>query len=260
MAASFLSIFRTSVFRKQMVAVTGLLMVLFILAHLAGNMLIYLGPEALNDYSEKLHAIPELLWIARIGLVTALVLHVFFTVQLVFENASARGSTRYAVSESKREDLAFGRRTMAITGSLVFVYIFIHLADFTIADKSAENAATFVNGEPQALYGLVWNSFQDAWRVGLYVVAVCCVGLHLSHGIQSLFQTVGFFHDKYTPAIRRASVALGVIVAVGFSSIPVYVFMTGAPETAEAAIAAPSETDTVSHELHEHGDHQQEAH
>ncbi len=233
-----------------MVAITGLAMVLFIIGHLAGNMLIYLGPEALNDYSAKLHALPELLWAARIGLITALILHVFFTVQLVFENAAARGKSRYAVSESKRDDMAWGRRTMAITGAFVFIYIFIHLADFTIADKSAENAATIVDGEPQKLYGLVWNSFQSVPRVILYVVAVCFVGLHLSHGIQSLFHTIGFFHDRYTPAIRRASVALGVIVAVGFSSIPIYVLMAGSPETAEAAITQ---------DMHEDVDHQEEA-
>jgi len=221
---------RSSVLRKQIVAVTGLAMVGFIILHLAGNLLIFLGPEAFNGYSKLLHAVPELLWVARIILITALILHVYFTAKLFRENHEAR-EERYAVENSKRDDVAFARKYMIYTGLLVFFFLFLHLWDFTITSKvGPQTIIPDVAGNKQlGLYGLVWNDFHNWLRSLIYVAAVCSVGLHLSHGIQSMFQTIGINHERYTPIIVKASIVIGIIVAVGFSMIPLYVILRGTP-------------------------------
>lgn len=217
---------RSSVLRKQIVAVTGLAMVGFIIVHLAGNLIIFLGPEAFNGYSHLLHAVPELLWVARAVLITCLILHIYFTAKLVRENRSAR-AVPYAVENSKREDIAFARKYMIFTGLLVFFFIFLHLWDFTFSSKVGPQTIiqNYAHNEQLGLYGLVWNDFSNPIRVLIYVAAVCSVGLHLSHGIQSMFQTIGINHERYTPLIRKASNVIGVIVAAAFSMIPLYVIV-----------------------------------
>ena len=217
-----------SVVKKQFVAVTGLMMVGFILAHLAGNTLIFLGPEAFNGYAAMLASIPEILWVMRIGLIAALVLHVYFTILVTLENRASR-QDRYAVAKPP-EHADYAKRTMIYTGALVFFYLWLHLANFTFGDR--EGPTAIVGGENLGLYGIVWNTFSRVPYAFIYVVAVSCVGFHLSHGIQSMFQTVGFFHDRYTPLIRKISMVAGALVAVGFASIPLYILirsLTGGP-------------------------------
>ena len=220
-------VLRSSIFRKQIVAITGLMMVGFIIAHLAGNLLIFVGAEALNGYTEVLHTLPELLWVARLGLIAALVAHVFFTIQLLRENRKSGGAGRYAVEGSRRGDISIARRFMILTGLIVFFFIGFHLWDFTISSKTGP--ATEIDGTEYGLYGLVWNSFKTSpIRVIFYVVAVSCVGMHLTHGIQSLFQSLGVNHERWTPMIQKASIALGAIIAIGFATIPIYVLI-GSP-------------------------------
>jgi succinate dehydrogenase / fumarate reductase cytochrome b subunit len=212
----------SSVFKKQLVAITGLALVGFIIVHLAGNFIIFLGPAAFNHYSETLHAVPELLWIARATLIVALVAHIYFTVLVTIENRASGGGNRYAVSAT-HGSTDFAKKFMILTGALLFFFLFLHLYDFTIGEKTGPR--TVLNGQELAVYGLVWNSFHNPLRVIVYLAAVWCVGMHLSHGIQSLFQSIGFYHDRYTPMIRNASLAIGAVVACGFSLIPIYVIV-----------------------------------
>lgn len=229
MASYIASLCRSSVFRKQLVAVTGIAMVGFLLGHLVGNLLILVGPEAFNGYAAMLASIPELLWVARVGLIVSLILHVYFTVMLTIENRAARGS-RYAVQKSKG-DAFVARKFMVLTGGLVFFFLFLHLRDFTLGDKVGDPSVIpgVNNNESLGLFGLVWNSFLQAPRSILYILAVSCVGLHFSHGVQSLFQTLGLNHDRYTPTIEKLSLGLGAAIAVGFSIIPLYVLITRVP-------------------------------
>ncbi|GMU93214.1 MAG: succinate dehydrogenase Cd [Candidatus Hydrogenedentota bacterium] len=226
MSASFRTLVNSSVLKKQIVAITGLVLVLFILAHLSGNLLILLGPEIFNGYTETLHAVPELLWVARAGLIAAFIVHVYFTILVTMENREARahsgGPQRYAV-EATHGRTNFVKKYMIYTGLFAFAFLMLHLADFTFPAKTGPK--TELNGEAMLLFGLVWNSFLQIPRSVIYIVAVWCVGLHLSHGIQSLFQSIGFFHDRYTPVIYKASWVVGIAVAAGFSLIPVYVIL-----------------------------------
>lgn len=213
---------RSSVFRKQLVAITGLLLVGFIMVHMAGNFILFLGPAAFNHYSEMLHAVPELLWIARAVLVVSVIVHIALTIHLTLENRASGGGGRYAVAATHGET-NFAKKFMILTGALLFFFLFLHLSDFTIAGKTGP--AVELKGQEYELYGLVWNSFLNPLRVIVYLAAVWCVGMHLSHGIQSLFQSIGFYHDRYTPIIRSASLVLGAVVACGFSLIPIYVIV-----------------------------------
>jgi succinate dehydrogenase / fumarate reductase cytochrome b subunit len=229
MSPSPAGFFESSIIRKQIVAVTGIAMVMFILGHLAGNLLILLGPKAFNDYAAMLASIPEVLWVARIGLAISLVLHVYFTIALTIENRAARGGA-YAVSSSKG-DTGFARKFMIYTGLLLLFVFFFHLRDFTFGDKEGASSvvAGLNGGESLGLFGLVWNSFLFVPRSVIYILFVSSVGLHLSHGVQSLFQTLGINHERWTPLVKKVSVALGLIVAVGFSSIPLFVLIMQTP-------------------------------
>lgn len=222
-------ILRSSILRKQLIAVTGLALVGFVIAHLAGNATFFFGPTAFNDYAHKMQSLGPLLWIMRGGLITVATVHVVFTLALVYENRRAR-PRRYKRSKAKG-DRSWATRTMVYSGLLIVAFLALHLTDFTFAAKDGPRSVIDgVNDDANLeLFGLVWTSFKQWWRAGFYVLAMAAVGAHLSHAIQSVFQTFGLNHERYTPWIRRFSVALGVLVAFGFSAIPIYVFLADRP-------------------------------
>ncbi|MCA9450783.1 MAG: succinate dehydrogenase cytochrome b subunit, partial [Candidatus Omnitrophica bacterium] len=186
MSGSSWTLLQSSIIRKQIVAVTGLMLVGFLIAHLTGNFLLFAGPEAFNGYSKKLHDLGAILWVLRIGLLAAFLAHIYLAIQLTAENHSAR-KHRYAVSNQKG-DGGFAKRSMIYTGLLVFLFVALHLYDFTFRSKTGDpTVISGVNeGESLGLFGLVWNSFLEPWHAGLYILAMIVLGLHLSHGIQSL--------------------------------------------------------------------------
>jgi succinate dehydrogenase / fumarate reductase cytochrome b subunit len=212
---------QSSIGKKQMIAITGLMMVLFLIAHLSGNLLMFKGPAAINQYSQMLHDLGGILWIARIGLLGAVVLHFSLTIALVCQNRKARG-TAYSMPVNKKTR-SLTAKLMPVSGIILLVYIVVHLLDFTFTSPSEFNA--IVNGEFLGLYGLVYNEFMNPFESLFYIVAMVSIGFHLTHGVQSVMQTYGFNHPVYTPLFKKVSVALGVIIAVGFSSIPVYVLI-----------------------------------
>jgi len=209
----------SSIGKKQIVAVSGLALILFLIFHLSGNLLIYKGPEAFNAYAHFLESLGTLKYVARIGLIVLFVVHMFFTFLVVKENIKARGK-RYDVSKpvGKR---SFATRIMPMTGVFILVYLGVHLLDYTLADH--HTVASVVGGEDLGLYGLVLNSFQVPWRVAFYMLAMAALGMHLVHAVQSVCQTFGFNHPVYSKFIKRASLVFGVVVAVGFASIPLFI-------------------------------------
>lgn len=220
---------RSSIFRKQLIAITGLMIVGFVLVHLAGNLMLYAGPEKYNHYSEMLLSMGELLWVIRIGLIAAAAIHVVLTLQLALENYRAR-KDRYAVYQPVG-DRSFATKTMKYSGGLILLFLFLHLSDFTFADKTGANSIVkgLNGGESLHLYGLVWNGFKNPLRSLIYILVMVAVGLHVAHGFESLFQTLGFNHDRYTPVLRRISLVIGVVVAAGFITIPLYVLFFPKP-------------------------------
>ena len=209
----------TTVGREMLVGVTGLALVGFIAAHLAGNFLIFAGPEAINAYSRALHGLGELLWVARIGLITAFVVHIASAISLARNNRAARAQAYESVVHSGPKTAA--TRLMLLSGLVILFFLLFHLYDFTL--RASAPPRSLVNGEDLGLYGVLWNSFANPARAGFYIAAMICLGMHLSHALSSVLVTLGILRDKSTPRVDRFARVIGVFTAAGFSSIPVYV-------------------------------------
>ena len=225
MAPKFTALLKRSLIKKQIVAVSGIVLVTFIFGHLAGNFLVFAGPDALNKYAEKIQGLGIGLWVVRSGLIAAFLTHIGFTIWVTLENRAARGD-RYLVRNNLGET-TWAKRTMIYSGALVFFYVFIHLNDFTFPEKVGPSTviAGVNGGESLGLFGLVWNSFLNPLRAGFYILAVGLLGMHLSHGIQSVFQSLGAPQGEQMDKITKVSRVIGLLVALGYSSIPVYVLV-----------------------------------
>jgi len=212
----------SSITKKQIVAATGLALIGYVIAHLAGNLLIYRGPAALNGYAEFLVSLRPGLFFIELILLGIFLVHMYFTYLVVLENILARG-TGYKVYKSVGER-SWATRLMPYTGTVILAFVVWHIFDFTLTDH--HGVRSVVDGQSLGLYGVVYNSFRDPVHSTLYIVAMICLGLHLSHAIQSCFQTFGFNHPKYTPYIEKASNFLGFIITAGYISIPGYVLVS----------------------------------
>ena len=201
------SLYRSSVGRKSIMAASGLLLSLFLLAHLIGNSTSFMGREAFNSYAEKLHSYGKLLYIFEIVLLALFLIHIITGIILYFENLKARPS-RYAVNASEG-GRTFGSRTMPYTGIIILIFIVVHLLNFHFTDKSIP-IADLVR---QLLGRPVLGSF--------YICSLFCVALHVSHGAWSLFQSIGFNHEKYNRMLINGAMAFSILVGIVFILIPV---------------------------------------
>jgi succinate dehydrogenase / fumarate reductase, cytochrome b subunit len=209
--------------REILVALSGVALVLFILAHLAGNFFIFGGPDVYNAYAKRLHSLGILLWSARLGLAAVFVIHVVLTIWLALENRTARGA-RYAV-RTRAGGTNVAKLTMVYTGLLLFAFVFLHIADFAFGDAAGPRSVML--GAKMAgslgLYGLVWNSFANPVHSFLYIVALCALGLHFGNAVSTIWVTLGVLTDSTTAKVNLAAQAMGALVAFAFCSIPLYV-------------------------------------
>jgi succinate dehydrogenase / fumarate reductase cytochrome b subunit len=201
--------FSTSVGKKQLMAVTGLMFLLFLTTHLLGNLSVYGGPASFVSYAEHLHALGKLLVAAEIGMAVALIVHVTTAVFLFFENRRAR-PVRYAVDKGGG-GRTFSSQTMPYTGLLILGFIGVHLATFShhIVDQTSRD-----------IFQIAAAVFHNKIFLAIYVIAMVVVAFHVRHGLWSAFQTVGANHPKYMPFIQKLSIVFAVIVAIGFGSLP----------------------------------------
>lgn len=216
------NILTTSVGRKQIVATTGLMLILFIVGHLAGNLLIYLGPDAFNAYAHKMASLRPGLYAVEALLLLIFLIHMFFTALLVLENIKARGNTRYHTYKPVGQR-SLATRLMPYTGSVILIFVIVHLLDFTFIDKTGAESI-LPDGKSYELYGVVINAFGNPVHGMFYIIAMLCVGLHLHHGVASFIQTFGFNHPTITPLVKRVSHWFALFITVGFSSIPIYCY------------------------------------
>ncbi len=209
--------FTSSIGKKQIMALTGFGLVGFTASHLLGNLLILLGPDAFNKYAYTLTSNP-LIYVAEAGLLGMFLLHLFLAVVLKLENIAARPQNYYVKVKTGRGE-TFASSTMPYTGIILLIFVVIHLLNF----KFGSNYPTTVDGvEMRDLYRTVVEYFANPLYVAWYVVAMIALGLHTSHGFQSVFQTWGFNHPKYTPVIQTASLAYGLFVGAGFSLLAIF--------------------------------------
>lgn len=217
------SYLQSSIGRKQIVACTGLLLIIYVIAHLAGNLAIYLGPKLFNAYAGFLAGLRPGLYIIEALLALIFIIHIWFTYLVVLENIRARGQ-RYAVEKSKGER-SLATRIMPYTGTFLLVFVVTHVLDFTLIDHHGARSI-LGDGKSYGLYGVVYNAFSDPLHSAFYIAAMGALGFHLAHGIQSFAQTYGWNHPRYTPVVRTISNSLGIFIALAFSTIPVYVMIS----------------------------------
>jgi succinate dehydrogenase / fumarate reductase cytochrome b subunit len=208
--------FASTVGKKIVMAVSGLIMVGFVIVHMAGNLQLFEGADRLNSYSAFLHGpANELLWIVRVVLLVALIAHVVSAYQLTVIDRAAR-----PVPYAKRELQAatIGSRTMRVGGVVLLIFIVLHILHITTLTLQP---APLVEGD---VYGNVIASFRIWWVTLLYVIAMLALGLHLYHGAWSSVRTLGFERGRLDPFKRPVAIALAVIVWAGFTLVPVAVY------------------------------------
>ena len=204
-------------------AASGIVLLGFVIGHLAGNLLIYAGRDAFNEYAATLQGMPLLVWTTRVVLLVALTVHVFLAVRLRSINKAARPQP-YAVEKTVVASLA--SRWMFTSGMTVLAYVVYHLLHFTlgVVDPAAHGMEEVVDGAKRHdAFGMVVTSFQSTLVVLVYVLANASLAWHLSHGIASLFQTLGIHDSRYQVFIRRGGLALSALIGAGFISIPLAV-------------------------------------
>jgi succinate dehydrogenase / fumarate reductase cytochrome b subunit len=216
----FISYARSSIGAKQIMAVTGLGMVLFALVHMLGHLGMFSGREAYNSYAAFLQGLGALKWLLRGGLVAILVLHVASAVVLVRANAAARPQ-KYAVQRYTRTSVA--ARTMALTGMVTLAFIIYHLIHFTLGWIQPEYFhVPDGKGRPDA-YGMFVMGFRSVPILVSYLVAVALLCLHLAHGASSWLQTLGWKHPKYDRVLDKVGPVLAAVLIVGYLAPPLAV-------------------------------------
>ncbi len=211
---------RSSVGAKHLMAVTGIALVMFVVAHMLGNLLVFAGPNALNGYAQNLHDTGGLLWVARAGLLLAVVLHIAASVRLTALNKAARpdGYVRYKPRRSP-----FYSRVMPWTGLLLLLFIIFHLLHFTFGVVLPD-----AYGHTDALgrhdvYGMVVRGFQQPIVTITYIIAMVFLCMHLAHGVSSMFQSLGINHPKYNPIIMKLGPITGIVLFLGNAAMPLAV-------------------------------------
>jgi succinate dehydrogenase / fumarate reductase cytochrome b subunit len=210
----------SSIGRKWIVALTGLVLIGYVIGHMIGNLQIFAGPERINAYAKFLHSMPATLWVVRIFLVTAFVLHIVTTIKLALENRAAR-MDRYV--RTTRVQSTIANRTMVLSGLVVLFFVLYHLAHFTvrITDPRFHHLP---RGEFD-VHSMVILGFQHPMVAGFYILAVFLLCLHLSHGFQSVFQTVGAKSERLRIPIVRGGQILAWLIFAGYVAIPIAVLV-----------------------------------
>ncbi|MBI5299170.1 MAG: succinate dehydrogenase cytochrome b subunit [Deltaproteobacteria bacterium] len=209
----------SSIGRKQLTGMAGLGLALFVLTHMAGNFLIFVGPEAYNTYSHNLIS-SHLIYIIEAGLVTIFGLHFLMGIILTIRNRMARPQG-YAKASNHEKKTPIQSRTMMFQGSILAVFVIYHLITFKFGP---EYTVTYNGVEMRDLYRLTLEIFHNRTYVGLYVFCLLVLGVHLSHGFASGFQSLGLKDDKWSPVLEKFGIFYAVVVTAGFISQPLYVF------------------------------------
>ncbi len=211
----FVRFLNSSIGRKYVMAVTGLSLTAFLLVHMAGNLTLYAGNDAFNEYAHLLESNP-LLPLAEVGLASLFLVHIVFALLLTKQNKQSR-------SENYRASLGMGSKTLAsttmwITGPLLLVFLVIHIWDFRIAKELVET---------YDLSEMVIDRLRSPLGFGIYAISIAALGFHMWHAFQSAFQTLGVSHPRYRNLIKHTGRLITVLLVAGFGGIPLYLLITG---------------------------------
>jgi succinate dehydrogenase / fumarate reductase cytochrome b subunit len=248
------NLFTSSIGRKFLMAVTGVILIGFVIGHLVGNLQIFSHPDKINGYAEFLHGLGPMLWLARIGLLVAVVIHIWAAVVLTLENRRARGLSRYGVKNTIRATLA--SRTMRLTGLVVLAFLVYHLLHFTLGGVQKEafkaNLSPYVlntdyhvagvsvvpAGKAVAdVHSMMVYGFQNVAVSVFYILAVGLLSFHLLHGVDSMFQTFGWRNHRWSGGLRKIAVVFALGYFLANAAIPLAI-LTGKVQLHEGAKSA----------------------
>lgn len=238
-----LDLYRSPMTKKVVMAVSGIMLFGFVLAHMVGNLKLYQGQDKIDAYAIGLRELgapvlgpSEALWILRLGLILAVVLHIVSAYQLTLINRRARSS---AYSKTRFQESTYASRTMRWGGAIILLFIVYHLLHFTTGDVHPD----FEHG---AVYNNVVIGFQNPIASGFYVLANIALGFHLFHGLWSMFQTLGWNGPRFNPLRKGFAVAFALIIAGANISFPLAVLggvvepvPQAAPADTHASIPSP---------------------
>jgi succinate dehydrogenase / fumarate reductase cytochrome b subunit len=214
---------RSSIGRKMIVAVTGVILILFVIGHLLGNLQIFLGPEWINSYSQHLRDLGPLLWIIRFVLLCTVVLHIYFTILLAIENRRARPDS-YIDKENVKATWA--SRHMLVSGLVVLAFIIFHLLHFTARKFNPQFPLLKLDPlNRYDVYSMMVYGFQNLYISAFYVIGLFLLTLHLTHGASSFLQSLGLNSKKRNPGLAHAGRIFAWLLFAGYTSIPVAVLV-----------------------------------
>ncbi len=213
---------KSSLGSKVIMALTGLGLVLFVIIHMTGNLQMFIGQEAMNNYAVTLRKVPLLLWVARLGVIGFFVFHVIDGLRLKFKNRAARPEA-YVSQNTVKASLA--SRTMAISGVLILGFVIYHLLHFTLGVTNPEHFALKDAQGRQDVFNMVVYGFQNVFVAGGYILAMVLLFSHLSHGAASWLQSLGWNHPKVNGLVKIVAPAITWLVGLGFISVPLGVLL-----------------------------------
>lgn len=206
--ASLTKALTSTVGKKVVVGVSGLMLVGFVVTHLLGNLALFAGEETFNAYSESLTSLPGFIFV-ELGLAGIFVIHILTTISLVRQNSAARPQ-KY---KNQAAPTRFGSAWMIISGVVTLTFLIVHLVNIRFAD---------IAGHAHGVYGVTMDTLQNPVFALLYMAGVVFIGFHLSHGIQSMFRTLGVQSKEKLAQIELAAKAIAVVLSLGFLSLPIY--------------------------------------
>jgi succinate dehydrogenase / fumarate reductase, cytochrome b subunit len=226
--------FQSTLGKKYVMAITGVALFGFVIMHMLGNLQIFLGSDTINAYGAFLKSKPELLWLARILLLVMVVLHIVSAIQLSAANKRARpiGYGAYQPVGS-----SYASRTMLMSGLIIFAFIVYHLLHFTVAVPQVNllpASPDFPRADFLALrdaqgrhdvFRMMVLGYSNIWVSGFYILGMALLCLHLSHGVSSMFQSLGLKTQRFGAAIDRAALGFAILIFIGNSAIPLAVLL-----------------------------------
>ena len=209
----------SSIGKKFIMAITGLLLLAFLVIHLLNNLLLFLGPEIFNENVARLEAIKPLVRVIEIVLALIFIFHIYNALKLYFENKKANPQ-KYAIDASSKSS-TFYSRYMTVTGVIILIFLILHLSTFW---TSFNFGAHPVDGS-HPYYAIIQDAFANPFISVFYMIAMIVLGSHLNHAFQSSFQTFGWESKKFTPLVKKIGTVIALIMAIGFASIPVFFYL-----------------------------------
>jgi succinate dehydrogenase / fumarate reductase, cytochrome b subunit len=208
-------------------AITGFFLLAFVVAHLVGNLQVFLGPEAINRYGHFLQSNVELLWPARVFMLACVLLHLWSAAEVSVENQRARP---IGYGMKRPFGSTYASRHMLMSGVIVAVFIVYHLLHYTAEVQSingtGRNFAAFIDADKRHdVFRMMVVGFHNVWVSGFYLLGVGLLCLHLSHGASSMFQSMGWRNDAYRLFLEKAARVVAVVLFLGYASIPIAILL-----------------------------------